>query len=328
MEGRSMKKSRTIMSIALAIALVMTSAEFTFVFAIPDPSTPETPTAPEAVKNLTAESGYNSVKLMWDKDENATEYVVTGGASPQTVKTNTCTVGGLDPYTNYTFTVKAKNAEGESPAVSVSKSPVRDIQYKIKIKQGGTLKSHAGKKAKIKVKSGQTLYAYGFAGGRYILRHNGSVFFVKRTRVGKKSSIYSNKKPYTRQEAQNYVNARGLSSKTNSLVWVNTYSQRLYLFNGTKGNWTCVDDWKISTGTASTPTPTSISGIKKINKRKKTRHGIKWWSFFHGTAALHGVKSNWGKKLGNPASNGCIRNPVAKAKVVYNQGKGTRVVIY
>lgn len=346
-----MKKKAKRMSIILALALIFTSLEFAGVFALPENSsdgeavsaqavetegvltaaeeTPE-PTAPAAAPALTAEASYEAVVLKWTAVEGATAYVVTGNGKTIETAELTATVKKLDPFKKYEFTVAAKNAAGTGPAATVKKAPVRDIQYKLTIKQSGTLRSHAGKRASMKVKAGKTYSAYGFAGGKYIMKGNNgkSTFYVARTRVGNKKAVTSSKIKYTRAEAENYVNARKQSSKSKKLIWVNTYTQHLYLFEGKKGAWKCVDDWKISTGTASTPTPTSISGLKKITGHTKLRHGIKWWSFFHGTAALHGVKNNWGKKLGRVASNGCIRNPVPKAKILYGTKKGTKVIIY
>jgi lipoprotein-anchoring transpeptidase ErfK/SrfK len=299
-----------------------------------------TPEKPAVAPTLTAEAGYRAVVLKWtaventssepDKKTNAADSynVYLNGALAANTKDLTYTVSGLDPFTSYSFAVEAVNTAGTGPQATASKQPVRDIAYALKIKKSGTLKSHKGPKAKMKVKTGQTIYAYGFAGGKYMVRNGDSIFYVARTRVGKKSAIYDTANDYTREEAQNYINQRGTGSATGNLVWVSTWTQHIYLFTGSAGNWTCVDDWNISTGTASTPTPTGIDGVKTLKKKIKKKHNIKWWRVFHGTAALHGVKSNWGKKLGKVASNGCIRNPIEKAKVIYDLAKGTRLIIY
>ena len=87
--------------------------------------------------------------------------------------------------------------------------------------------------AKIKVKKGQTIYAYGFGGGKYIFANEqGSIFYCNMTRTGKKSCVYDNSMYYTPEEAQLYVNDKGMSSKTGSFVWVNTYSQKFYAVLG------------------------------------------------------------------------------------------------
>jgi hypothetical protein len=359
-----MKNKAKRLSIIMILMMIFTSFEIAGVFAVDgvdnettepavvaqeeavvDVQMDEEVITPTVAPTLTAEAGYRAVVLKWTKVDNtaeegktnAAEYYnvyVNGAQTATNVKDLTYTVSGLDPFTAYSFSVAAVNTSKEGTpnvgpqSTAVSKQPVRDIAYALKIKKSGTLKSHKGPKAKMKVKTGQTIYAYGFAGGKYMVRNGDSIFYVARTRVGKKSAIYDTANDYTREEAQNYINQRGTGSATGNLVWVSTWTQHIYLFTGSAGNWTCVDDWNISTGTASTPTPTGIDGVKTLKKKIKKKHNIKWWRVFHGTAALHGVKSNWGKKLGKVASNGCIRNPIEKAKVIYDLAKGTRLIIY
>ena len=120
-----------------------------------------------------------------------------------------------------------------------------------------------------------------------------------------------------------------MSSSKSRLIWVSGYCQHVYIFTGSTGNWTCEKDWKISTGKASTPSPT---GKKSISKKIKYRHGIKYWSCYSSLNALHGVKRDWGKRLGSIQSSGCIRNPNSSSNgaqwIYYNCQKGTRVYVY
>lgn len=326
-----MKKMKKRLALILSMTVFITSFGFFGVFA-EEETTPSEPTAPAAVANLTAYSSYNGVVLRWTKDANATSYKVNGAVVTPTDLGNGmlqyATPNNLEPGVDVAFSVVASNEKGDSPAATVVKAPVRAIAYKVKIKVGGTLRSHAGPKAKYKVKRGQTIYAdrYG-AGGKYIFSHNGSTFYCDRLRTSKRKAIYTRDFNYTPEEAQFFVNAKGLSSRTGVLIWISTYTQHIYMFQGTKGNWTCIGDYECSTGTASTPTPTGITGQKTIYKKIRSRHGIPWWSPFSDINSIHGKKSGW--KLGKPASNGCVRNYNENAKVMYKTAKkGTRVMVY
>lgn len=312
---------------------VSDGAEFTAKFeAIPAPQ----------ISGLTALASCDSVYLRWTDPTYTTAVTVAVNGAPTAVTATKRAdglmeykVAGLNARVNYltgqyplyAFTVTASN-DGGSASDSTFGAPVKTISYKLQLKASGTLKSHGGPKAKIKVKKGQTIYAYGFGGGKYIFANEqGSIFYCNMSRTGKKSCVYDNSMYYTPEEAQLYVNDKGMSSKTGSFVWVNTYSQKLYVFTLTANGWTWVHDNKCSTGKASTPAPTGVSGKKQIWKKIKKRHGIKWWSPYSDINSIHSKKKAW--KIGVPTSNGCIRNYEPDAKFVYfNAPIGTRVHIY
>jgi chitodextrinase len=83
------------------------------------PNTPATPTA-SAV-------GGTGVTLSWASDSSVAGYDVYEngtylGEAPETSGTSTFTVGGLSPSTQYTFTVKARDAAGDMSAASAGVS--------------------------------------------------------------------------------------------------------------------------------------------------------------------------------------------------------------
>lgn len=243
-------------------------------------------------------------------------------------------------YPSYTFTVTAtdENDSTKTATAKVSGAPVRTIAYKIKIKTAGTLKSHYDKngktstKGRFKVKKGQTIYAYGYGfGGKYVFRDSkGYVFFCNLTRTSAKASkcVYRGTKNYTNEEATLFINDSKVGSKNNSLVWVNTYTQHIYLFKGKKGNWKIsgVND-ECSTGKATAPSPTAYAGMRTVQGYIAKRHGIKYWTRYADINSIHGKKAKW--KMGKPASNGCVRNYPKNAEKIYkNTKKGSRIYIY
>ena len=181
-------------------------------------------------------------------------------------------------------------------------------------------------------------HAYGFGcGGKYLLKDaKGSLYFCNFTRTSKRSAVYSKTENYTDEEATLFVNDAGFYSNNGYLVWVNTYTQHIYLFtmDYVTGRWTLNHPDMVSaecaTGKASSPSPTSAAmfGRQTICKKLKTRHGIPFWSCYSDINAIHAKKKGW--KMGSPASNGCVRNLKPNAEKIYNHvvKKQTKVYLY
>ena len=219
------------------------------------------------------------------------------------------------------------NTGKEGSPAAIIDAPVRTIAYRVKVKKSGTLKSHGGPSRSIRVTKGQYIYAYGFGGGKYIFEDNGSIFYCNMSRTKSRSCVYTNAFNYTRKEAEFYINKKAVTSGTNSLIWINTYTQHLYRFVVQGGRWVCINDFECSTGKAKTPSPTGVSGYKAIWKKIGKRHGVKYWSPYSDINSIHAKKAKW--KIGVPSSNGCIRNYEQNAYDVYvNAPIGTRVLLY
>ena len=345
-----MKKFRSRIAIILTMVMVLTSFTFLGVYADDDP------TAPSAVTGLAAYSSSEAVVFLWDKatnedgsEDTTVKYLVNGnpvtpttykgknrfditgigegGYASATVvayreKTTTTTTGEGEEATSVTTTERL-----ESSPVSAADNAVQTIRYRVRIKKGGTLKSHGGPSRSIRVSKGQYIYAYGFGGGKYIFKDGDSIFYCNKSRTNKRSCVYNSGATYSPMEAEFFINARGLGSGTGSFVWCNTYSQTIYRFSGSAGNWTCQNYFKCSTGKAATPSPTGVSGRKTIWKKIKKRHGIKWWSPYSDINSFHSKKAKW--TIGAPTSNGCIRNYEANAYDLYvNAPIGTAVLLY
>lgn len=164
---------------------------------------------------------------------------------------------------------------------------------------------------------------------------DGTIGYTYRGALRLTSEQYTSK-AYTRQQAECFVNRNGYSSSTNHLIWVATYPQRVYVFKGSRGNWTLVRSAQCATGKITTP---DYPGFKYI-KRKQRIHtygkrfyqyisGLEDGNYFHTRPAYRKSGRYVDSRLGRPLSNGCIRLPDPDASYIYyNCGKGTRVVIY
>lgn len=290
---------------------------------------------PETVTGLKTFKDYNGVTLTWTPltGEGVTGYnIYRNGALLKNISemtASTAYVDGTAAGTTYNYQIApvyTGDVEG-TKSTAVSGISVRQAFVYISMKTKRTLKAHDGSGAKVTVYKNERIKSYGFTAGKYIFDKNGHKFYVNRTSTKKASYDYTNAYDYSKTEAANFVNHKGISSSTNRLIWVSFYTQQIYLFSGSAGKWTCYDTWKISTGKASSPSPT---GMKSIGKKISKRHKLSYWSCFSSLNAFHGVNaSSWKKGLGKPKSGGCIRNLTSQAKLIYKTiPKKTRVYCY
>lgn len=321
--------------------------------------------APEKVPYVELHPSYNSVILRWtpvecDKyivlrstdsefaQDATTEYALTG--SDVTIVTLPSDVegeegeklvqwdnGGLTKNANYYYriyavTEKAGETYKAEPAEVYGKS-VRQIYQKITFKETKTLTAHdSGKKCSKKFKKGTVVTAENFGGGKYKFYYtvNGEkrYFYVShiRTKNAKADYINSLTNNYDEVTAESFVNKCGATSGTKYLIWVSTYTQHMYIFEGSKGNWELIKDWEVSSGKAASPSPTGFG--KQIQKHIKRRSGIQYWCTFQSYNSIHGKKSSY-KIDGAPHSHGCVRNTNDHAKWIYSNCKNkTGVIIF
>lgn len=132
--------------------------------------------------------------------------------------------------------------------------------------------------------------------------------------------------------------ARDLSSKTKYLILVNRANYRVYIYKGSKGNWTRIKAWKCGVGSKATPTP---RGTFKLGyKGLHFNHGnIRCWyySAIQGSILFHSKLYHSASKplqvfAGNQygwVSGGCVRLDINNAYYIYNKiPKKTTVVVY
>ena len=294
-------------------------------------TTGEEPIPAPAAPTLYAYPTYHAVYLAWTPSANATQYVLVRNDGVQysvgTATSFTDTNNAAD--TTYSYYVVASNDSGSSPASNVaSAARVRTCYYRITFKKAVKLTSHDGTKTKHTFQKGQVVYADGFAQGMYQFDFEGHRYHAKWMRIKSPSGDYARNAYENGVTPTLYVNQAGFASPTGYLIWISIFSQRVYVFQGSAGNWTLVQNWQCGSGKAKTPTPTGIN--KSLHKKMKKYSKHKWWNCFSGNNAIHGSNGQKEiKKLGKLISNGCVRVTNDQAIWIFNTvPKGTRVVVF
>ena len=320
------------------------------VITLEEEATTETPETMAAVKNFKALSGNKVVLLKWKKyegdfdhyliqrklvkkyDMKKGKYIKYTDSKWKTVKNgskvkasatqlkNKVAVDTTYKYRIYAVAVAADGTESKSEAATVNGEAVKTMYYKLTFKAGVTLTSHSGGSYKTTFKKGQTIIANGFDNGKYVFEwkcKDGKtrIYNAMKIRMKKASVTHlDNSRTYSKAEAELYVNSKGITSGTKYMIWVNLYSQKLYVFKGTKNKWKLVKGpWTVSTGRATMPT---TSGKTAFRRKLSRQHGIPMWNVCD-RFSIHGQQS-WWKIDGVPRSGACVRNTNAHAKWIYN----------
>jgi lipoprotein-anchoring transpeptidase ErfK/SrfK len=132
-------------------------------------------------------------------------------------------------------------------------------------------------------------------------------------------------------QANSSIAATMQNLKLSSDRWIeiDLSSQRLYAWEGGSQVYAII----ISTGKASTPTPT---GIFTVQSRYRTTRmqgddydvpDVPYAMFYSGGYAIHGAY--WHNRFGTPVSHGCTNLAVDHAKWIYNWSSlGTPIVVH
>ena len=239
-------------------------------------------------------------------------------------------VSGLGAGHKYSFPVRVVNGSGKviSNTINITvdtANTIRTMQVQFTFAEPRTLTSYSGGSVQTYFKQGFTTTCTGFENGRYQFVYDGRIYFVNRLSTTNQKIVSSAfDKTYSAATATNYVNSLGISSSTGYLIWVNTYTQKMYIFTGSKGNWRLAQGpWVVSTGK---PTTMTSTGLAQIRQKDYYDRNLYYWnvvSYF----SIHGKVSEW--VLGYPASDGCVRNTDDHASFVYyNCPIGTAVYVY
>ena len=133
------------------------------------------------------------------------------------------------------------------------------------------------------------------------------------------------------------MKAQGYSSATKYLILIDRSNYQLYVFYGSKGNWSLMKQYDISDG-ASTPNGEFTMGIKMLSFGEDKGYSCWYASQIQGNYLIHSV--GYTPHSQNPSdiidgrmkvtiSHGCIRTSLENAKWIYNNvPSGTKIVIY
>ena len=137
---------------------------------------------------------------------------------------------------------------------------------------------------------------------------------------------------------QNFVNNRGYSSNTQYLVWANLATQKVNIFQGSKGKWKLIKVFRCASGARATPTPQGVTYVTYKQTKWKTDSYVckPIVRFYPNTGyAFHSVlykSDESGIKdgsIGFPVSHGCLRMKPSSIQWIYdNIPIKTTVVIY
>lgn len=143
---------------------------------------------------------------------------------------------------------------------------------------------------------------------------------------------------YSKSDKELWVNAKGYSSKTGYLIWVNLTCQRVNVFTGWVGNWKLDRTFLAGTGAPGTDTPIGV-----FSTLGKLRNGWNHSTYtvkpvvtfidssygFHSRIYYPGTTKVQDARIGFPVSHGCVRMYTEDINWFYQTiPTGTTVVVY
>jgi lipoprotein-anchoring transpeptidase ErfK/SrfK len=148
------------------------------------------------------------------------------------------------------------------------------------------------------------------------------------------SEIYTGK-DYSTDEKELFVNMKGYTSSSKYLIWISTYTQRVNIFTGSKGQWKLFRACRCATGDKETPTP--LGGFKLYARQSAQKYKHTYYrylsKFFIKNSMHTRIRYYSGRfedsRLGLPLSHGCVRLEDQNAKYIYqNVPLKTTVIVY
>ena len=298
-----------------------------------------------------AKNSSGGIKVTWKSVKGATSYRVyrkTSGSSWKHIKTVSSTSytdgSSLTSGKEYTYTVRA--CKGSDRSYFDSKG-VKELKLSTPTLVSAK-KSSSGIKITWKsVKGAEGYRVYRKTSGSSWTRIATTASTSYTDKKAKSSNYIYTVRAYRGSDLSWYnssgvtlnkmlAKAQGYSSSTKWLILVDTKSNKVGIYNGSKGKWVEKKYWSCTSGARSTPTPKGTYTVKA--KGLAFGHGYTCWYYtqFYGDYLFHSVLYNPGSKtkiqdgrLGINASHGCIRLTLTNAKWIYdNIPRGTKVVIY
>ena len=157
--------------------------------------------------------------------------------------------------------------------------------------------------------------------------------------AGNYTTAYAVNGDYSQTEKEIWINAKGYSSNTQYLLWINRAYQHVNVFQGSKGNWKMIKSFLVGTGAAGTPTPTGLTTVSYKSAGGWTtgtytvRPVVGFYPgtgyAFHSRLCYPGTDTEYDFSAGYPVSHGCVRMYKSDIQWIYNNiPVGTAVVIF
>lgn len=274
-------------------------------------------------------SGYQVFKQ--NSETGQFELVKQVGASK-----NIALITGLKNGENYNFKVRAfikKNGKFTYGPMSrtvvgrpVSKkeqkltSAIHPYYYKAKMNKTVTADG-------VKLASGKAVTVTELGKSKSTVRYKKQDLEVPTSALKLLGFITKGSKTYSKSEAESFVNMKGYQSETGYLIWISTYTQRIYVFEGKQYAWTLLKSSPCATGRLEYSTPLGVSQVH--NKQKVVEFpGTNNQGGYYGFRILGGyihswlyniaTGSLWNKPVyGKPTSHGCVRTDIKFAKWMF-----------
>ena len=306
----------------------------------------------QPVEGVTAIGKDKKILLKWKKNSGADGYVIyqkNKDGQYEIVKSvrkrNKIYIQGLKNGQSYYFRVASyKKIDGQkvigvpSETVGAQVFNTKAIKSVHPYYYSGTMRRTV-QSGKVTFKAGQKVVVAETSGSTATLIYKKKEYKVPSGAVSTHDFVTNNKKSPSKELAEQFVNYKGYDSKTGYFIWVNTYSQYVYVFKGSRHNWKCLKKYICSTGRIGTRTPLGDGVITgKVYRYPWTpmqyfyyglykSRGGGWfhsWLYYPSGQIYTGIGT-----LGKPASHGCIRMNKNDIKWIYeNVPTGTRYMVY
>lgn len=161
---------------------------------------------------------------------------------------------------------------------------------------------------------------------------------VKTGYKGDRTLAWAESNDYNDAVKTAWVNAKGYSSETGYLIWVNITYQRVNVFTGSAGNWSLVKTFIVGTGASGHDTPTGVFKVIGRSTRGWTTKAytvkpvvffLNYAYGFHSRLYEPGTTNVSDARIGFPVSHGCIRMYDEDVAWIFdNIPADTTVVVY
>ena len=157
---------------------------------------------------------------------------------------------------------------------------------------------------------------------------------------------YTQGEDYSTATKEGFVNQKGYSGPTGYLLWISLKTQRVNIFQGSKGNWKLIRSSPCSTGTNLTPTVTGVFSViyktyrwrfsdtidgQYIDDYYRVYHITGFWGgqAFHSRPYRSSDESLLDGTMGTPSSHGCVRMYDEDCSYIYDEiPYDTTVVVF